>query len=161
MEKDLVKDYIDCQLVDISAIENGLLLNMKTSTLIYWIARILAVAIMIQTLYFKFSGAAESIYIFTTVGIEPWGRIGIGILELVASILLLFNTIAWLGAGLALGLMLGAIGMHLTILGIEVKDDGGYLFLLCLVVSACSIIILFKNKDKVLNLISVFIKRKQ
>src|SRR6186713_1209621 len=111
---------------------------MKTSAIINWVARLLAALIMVQTLYFKFSGAEESIYIFTTVGMEPWGRIGIGVLELVASVLLLVNRVAWLGAGLALGLMLGAIGMHLTILGIEVGGDGGYLFILSVIVSVCS-----------------------
>ncbi len=122
--------------------------------LVYWAARILAAIIMFQTLYFKFTGADESIYIFTTVGMEPWGRIGIGVLELIASILILINATAWLGAGLALGLMLGAIGMHLTLLGIEVGEDGGYLFTLCVIVSVCSAFILFKNKDKVFGMFS-------
>ena len=132
---------------------------MKTPTLLYWAARLVAALIMVQTLYFKFSGAEESIYIFTTVGMEPWGRIGIGVLELVASILLLITSVAWLGAGLALGLMLGAIGMHLTILGIEIRGDGGYLFILSVIVSVCSAFVLFKDKEKVMNLLS-FLKPK-
>ena len=132
---------------------------MKTSAIMNWVARLLAALIMVQTLYFKFSGAEESIYIFTTVGMEPWGRIGIGVLELVGSVLLLVNPVAWLGAGLALGLMLGAIGMHLTILGIEVAGDGGYLFILSVIVSVCSAFVLFKNKEKVINLLS-FLKPK-
>ena len=136
-----------------------LLLSMKISTVIYWAARLIAALIMVQTLYFKFSGAEESIYIFTTVGMEPWGRIGIGVLELIAAILLLINSVAWLGAGLALGLMLGAIGMHLTVLGIEVRGDGGYLFILSVIVSICSAFILFKDKEKVLDLLS-FLKPK-
>ena len=114
---------------------------------------------MAQTLYFKFTGADESVFIFTTVGMEPWGRIGIGVLELIAAILLLINASAWLGAGLALGLMLGAIGMHLTILGIEVQGDGGYLFFLSVIVTICSAFVLFKNRDKVLNLIAM-VRRK-
>jgi len=129
---------------------------MKASTLIYWATRLVAALIMAQTLYFKFSGAAESVYIFTTVGMEPWGRIGIGVLELIASILLLITPVAWLGAGLALGLMLGAIGMHLTILGIEVGGDGGYLFILSVIVSLCCAFVLFKNKEKVLSWLSFF-----
>ncbi len=128
---------------------------MKTSILLYWAARILAAIILLQTLYFKFTGSDESVYIFTTVGMEPWGRIGIGVLELIAAILLLINVTAWLGAGLALGIMFGAITMHLTILGIEVKGDGGYLFLLCLIVSICTAFVLFKNRDKVLRLLSM------
>ena len=132
---------------------------MKISTLIYWAARLIAALILAQTLYFKFTGASESIYIFTTIGMEPWGRIGVGMFELVAAVLLLINATAWLGAGLALGLMLGAIGMHLTILGIEVQGDGGYLFALSVIVSICSAYVLFKNKEKVIDLLS-FLKRK-
>ena len=116
---------------------------------LYWFARLISVIILLQTLFFKFSGAAESIYIFTTVGMEPWGRIGIGILELVAAALLLFNKTAWLGGGLSLGLMLGAIGMHLTKLGIVVQGDGGYLFFLAVSVAFCSAFVLLRNRAKV------------
>lgn len=114
---------------------------------LYWLARILAAIIMLQTLYFKFTGAQESIYIFTKVGMEPWGRIGTGVLELVASILLMMNRTAWVGALLALGLMGGAIMMHLTILGISVMNDGGQLFFYAVAVSACSLFVLLKNKE--------------
>ena len=112
-------------------------------------ARLLAAVIMFQTLYFKFGASEESVYIFETVGMEPWGRIGVGVLELVASILLLVNRTAWIGAGIALGLMTGAIGMHLTLLGIEVQGDGGYLFFLACVVFACAAFVLVVEKDKV------------
>lgn len=124
----------------------------KLSLILYWGARLIAAVIMLQTLYFKFSGSEESVYIFTTVGMEPWGRISIGVLELIASVLLLFNATAWLGSGLALGLMVGAIGMHLTMLGISVQGDGGYLFFLAVAVALCSAFVLFKNKEKVLLL---------
>jgi putative oxidoreductase len=127
----------------------------KTSLILYWGARLVAALIMLQTLYFKFSGSEESVYIFTTVGMEPWGRIGIGVLELIASVLLLFNATAWIGSGLALGLMTGAIGMHLTKLGISVRDDGGYLFFLAVAVALCSTIVLFKNKEKIFLLARV------
>jgi hypothetical protein len=116
--------------------------------LLYWTSRFTAAGILLQTLFFKFTAAEESVYIFTTVGMEPWGRIGVGIMELIAAVLLLFNTTAWLGSGLALGLMLGAISMHLTILGISVQHDGGYLFFLALTVAACSSFVLWKNKAK-------------
>jgi len=124
----------------------------KTSLVLYWIARVIAALIMFQTLYFKFTGAAESVYIFTKVGMEPWGRIGVGGLELVASILIFINRTAWLGALLALGLMGGAIMMHLTILGISVMGDGGQLFFYAVIVSLCSAFILFQNKEKIGNL---------
>src|SRR6267142_2095734 len=114
----------------------------KTTNILYWGARLVAAIILFQTLFFKFSASAESVYIFSVVGMEPWGRIGVGVLELLASVLLLFSSTAWLGAGLALGLMLGAIGMHLTLLGIEVQGDGGQLFIYALVVTLCSCYVL-------------------
>ena len=124
----------------------------KSVLLLYWTARLLAVIILFQTLYFKFTGAEESVYIFSTMGMEPWGRIGIGLLELVAAAMLLLNATAWFGSVLALGLMLGAIGMHLTVLGISVRNDGGYLFLLAVIVSLCSVYVLWGNKNKVIAL---------
>ncbi len=127
----------------------------KIRTLIYWAVRLVASIIMIQTLYFKFSGAEESVYIFTTVGMEPGGRIGVGVLELIASILLLINPTAWLGALLALGLMGGAIMMHLTLLGIEVGNDGGLLFIYAVLVAISSAIVLIYDRNKAI----AFIKR--
>src|SRR5688572_10701202 len=94
-------------------------------SVLYWGARIIAALIMLQTLYFKFTASSESVYIFMKIGMEPWGRIGVGVMELIASALLLINATAWVGGMLALGLMFGAILMHLTILGIAVQDDGG------------------------------------
>jgi hypothetical protein len=125
---------------------------MPIKSFVYWLARIVAAFIMAQTLYFKFTGAEESVYIFSVVGMEPWGRIAVGILELIASILILENFTAWIGAGIALGLMGGAIMMHLTILGITVKDDGGQLFIYALIVTICSVVILYFNREKMLNL---------
>ncbi|MFT4736104.1 MAG: putative oxidoreductase [Cyclobacteriaceae bacterium] len=90
--------------------------------------RIAVSVILLQTLYFKFTGQPESIYIFETLGMEPWGRIGSGIVELVASVLLLLPTTIGLGALLVLAVMSGAVFMHLTKLGIEVQGDGGTLF---------------------------------
>jgi putative oxidoreductase len=123
------------------------------SQLVYWIVRISAALIMLQTLYFKFTGADESVYIFTTVGMEPWGRISIGVMELIAAVLIMINATAWLGALLSMGLMAGALMMHLTILGFEVKGDGGYLFCLALIVFICSAITLYLSKEKIFSLI--------
>ncbi len=125
---------------------------VKVQHIISWAARIAAAIIMLQTLYFKFSGAEESVYIFSTIGIEPWGRIGTGIMELIASILILINATAWIGALLGLGLMGGAILTHLTILGIEVKEDGGYLFILSLIVTICSVYVLFTEREKIVSI---------
>ncbi len=122
--------------------------------IIHWGARLIAALILLQTLFFKFTAAPESVYIFTAVGMEPWGRIGIGILEAIAVVLLLINTTEWLGAMLGLGLMIGAIGMHLTILGIEVQDDGGYLFALALSVAIACTYILIRDYSKIVLMIS-------
>jgi putative oxidoreductase len=104
---------------------------MKTLSLVL---RLVVAAILLQTLYFKFSGAPESVYIFQTLGAEPWGRIGSGVAELVAAVLLLLPRTAGLGAVLSLGIISGALLSHLAILGIEVQGDGGLLFALAAVV---------------------------
>jgi putative oxidoreductase len=93
-----------------------------------WILQIGVAAILLQTLFFKFTAAEESVYIFRTVGAEPWGRIGSGVLELFAAVMLLVPALSPYGAILTLGVMSGAIVSHLTILGIEVQGDGGLLF---------------------------------
>lgn len=126
---------------------------MKIQTILSVGARFVAAAIMLQTLAFKFSASAESVYIFSQVGMEPWGRIGIGVAELVAAGLLIYRPFSWVGALLSAGLMIGAIGMHLTILGIAVKNDGGYLFFLAVVVLLCSLIVLFFEREKLVALI--------
>ena len=126
----------------------------KFPAFLYLIARFAAAIILLQTLFFKFSGAEESVYIFTQVGMEPWGRYGIGVMELIAAALLIIPASAWAGGILALGLMVGAIGMHLTLLGIVVQDDGGYLFSLALAVALCSIYVIYYNRDKLLLLVS-------
>lgn len=107
------------------------------------ILRIIVAVILIQTLRFKFSAHPDSVYIFTKVGLEPVGRIGIGIAELIAGILLLFRKTAWAGATLTIGIIGGAIMMHLTQLGIEIKGDGGVLFYTALVTFVLALIILY------------------
>jgi uncharacterized membrane protein YphA (DoxX/SURF4 family) len=124
---------------------------MKTSIFI-WILRLTASIILLQTLYFKFSGAAESIYIFSTLGIEPYGRIGSGIVELIASILILIPRTTLLGALMGVSVMLGAIFSHLFVLGIEVKNDGGELFFLAIITFLCCIALVYWNKSKIPNL---------
>ena len=113
---------------------------------ISWIAQIIAALIMLQTLFFKFSGAEESVYIFSTVHMEPWGRYMTGTAELLASILLLIPTLAWAGAILGIGIMTGAIICHLTILGISVMNDSGYLFFLALLTFvACFVVVIVRR----------------
>ena len=113
-----------------------------------WILRIVVAVILIQTLFFKFTGAPESVYIFETMGMEPWGRWASGIAELVASVLLFVpRRLAW-GALLALGVMAGAIGSHLTKLGIAVQGDGGLLFGMAVVVFVASAVLAFLHRDE-------------
>lgn len=111
--------------------------------------RIITAIILIQTLRFKFTAHPDSVYIFTTVGMEPFGRIGIGVLELIAAILLLIPRTVWLGAGLALGVLSGAIFFHLTILGIEIHGDGGTLFYMALGTFLMSAIILWNYRSDI------------
>lgn len=112
----------------------------KPQLALSWTCRIIAAIILLQTLYFKFSGAEESVHIFTKVGLEPWGRYGSGLAELIAAVLLLTPRLAWAGAVLGLGVMAGAIASHVTVLGIVVKNDGGLLFGLALTVfAACGV----------------------
>ena len=120
----------------------------KWQTILSWVLRIAAALILLQTLYFKFTGAPESVYIFQTLGAEPWGRYASGAVELIASILLLVPRTAWMGAGLALGVMCGALASHLTKLGIEVKGDGGTLFFLAVTVFVCCVgVLLLHRRD--------------
>jgi len=107
-----------------------------------WLVRAVVAVILLQTLFFKFTGAPESVYIFKTVGQEPWGRYGSGVVELIAAILLFVPSLIPVGAGLAVGVMSGAILFHLTKLGIVVQDDGGLLFGLALIVWAGSALVL-------------------
>ncbi|MEM7483340.1 MAG: DoxX family protein [Acidobacteriota bacterium] len=115
----------------------------KTAKIVSWICQLLVAGILFQTLFFKFTAAPESVYIFQTLGAEPWGRIGSGMVEFLAGILLLIpSRVVW-GALLAAVTILGAIGSHLTVLGIEVQGDGGLLFGLALAVLVCSLLVLF------------------
>lgn len=118
-------------------------------TYISWTARIIVAVILLQTLFFKFTGAEESRYIFTTLmgpEFEAIGRIGSGIVELFAAILLLTPSKAWLGSVIALGTISGAIFSHLTMLGIEVKGDGGLLFGLAVIVFVLSAVVLLIHR---------------
>ena len=115
---------------------------MKSDRIIL-VLRIAVAVILIQTLRFKFTAHPDSVYIFETVGLEPYGRIGIGLLELVAGILLLIPKTVWAGALLTLGIIGGAIVMHLTQLGVEVNRDGGVLFFTAIITFLLSVIILY------------------
>ncbi len=114
-----------------------------------WGCRVIAAVILLQTLFFKFTAAPESVYIFTKVHAEPWGRIGSGVLELIAAILLLTPRFVWAGAILALAAVTGAIISHLTILGIEVQGDKGLLFGLAITVFVTSATALYLHRNQI------------
>ena len=119
---------------------------MKTTHILSWVFRLIAAIILLQTLYFKFTAAPESVYIFSQLGLEPWGRIGIGVAELIVGILLLIPRTAWLGAIGGIGVISGAIFAHLTQLGIEVQGDGGTLFFLALAVFVSCLVVLYLHR---------------
>ncbi|WP_305983069.1 DoxX family protein [Roseivirga thermotolerans] len=132
--------------------------KLNTRNILNWALRLIPAIIMLQTLYFKFTGAEESVYIFTRIGMEPWGRYVVGTTELLAGILLLTR---WYGLGaiVGLGTITGAIFFHLTVLGIEVQGDGGYLFILALTVfMACTLLILLHFKEVKNQLLSAIKK---
>jgi hypothetical protein len=125
----------------------------KAQTITSWILQLIAAAILFQTLFFKFTGAEESRYIFSTLGLEPWVRIGSGVVELIAVVLLLIPKTSALGGLVSLGVMSGAIVSHLTKLGIVVKNDGGLLFALALVVFICSALVLVIRRRELMSLL--------
>lgn len=109
-------------------------MSESNKNILAWTLRLVAAIIMLQTLFFKFTAAEESVYIFSTLGMEPWGRIGTGIMELIASILILIPRTTAVGALLAVGIMGGAILSHIFFLGISVMGDHGQLFFYALLV---------------------------
>ncbi len=123
----------------------------RTTKVVCWILQIIAAVILFQTLFFKFTGAKESVYIFSTLGMEPWGRIGSGVAELIACVLLLVPRTAVLGAILSLGVISGAIFFHLTMLGLTLPavGDHGQLFGLALVVFVSSAIVVFLRRREI------------
>ena len=126
---------------------------MKKSNIITWILRLIPAIIFLQTLFFKFTAAPESVYIFETLGLGSAGRIGTGIIELIASILILYPRTTGIGAALGLGTITGAIFGHLTKLGINVQGDGGLLFGLAVITFICCAILVwrFRRDIPILN----------
>jgi len=116
---------------------------MNSRNIITWIFRLLAALIMLQTLYFKFTAHPQSVHLFTALGMEPWGRIGTGVLELIASLLILYPRTTGYGALLGLGLMSGAIFFHLTKLGIKFDGDYGLFTYALIAFVSCAVLVLF------------------
>jgi putative oxidoreductase len=131
--------------------------SSKTTKRLTWAMQAIATLIMFQTLFYKFSGAEESIYIFTTVGMEPWGRYGSGVVELIASILLMMPSLVWLGAVIGAGTMAGALFFHLTILGVQVKGDHDQLFAYALITFICCIGVMWMRRKEIFYINKFFL----
>ena len=133
---------------------------MKIQTIVNWVLRLVAALIMLSTLYFKFTGHEQSVRLFTELGMEPWGRIGTGVFELIASILILNpRTTGW-GAGLGAGLMAGALFFHITRLGIKFDGDYG-LFTEALVAFVCCYLLLLIHRNQVLAVLKGLRQQRQ
>ncbi|MEM6377361.1 MAG: DoxX family protein [Bacteroidota bacterium] len=119
------------------------------SSLISRIAAYVAALILLQTLFFKFTAHPDSVYIFTQLGLEPFGRIGIGVLELITAVLLILPKTRGIGGLLGVGIISGAIFAHLTQLGIVVNGDGGTLFGLAVVTFITSAVVAWLNRHQI------------
>lgn len=117
----------------------------RNASIASWILQLTVAGILFQTLFFKFSGAEESVYIFSTLGVEPWGRYAAGVAELIAVVLLLYPATIAYGALLALGVITGALISHAR-LGLVVHDDGGLLFGLAVAVFLASLAIVWLRR---------------
>lgn len=124
---------------------------LRSKQIFSWILRLIAVFLMVQSLFFKFSAAPESVYIFSTLNMEPWGRIATGVVELVASALILVPRTTWMGGLVGAGTMAGAIFFHLTKLGIEVNGDRGQLFLYAVITFVSCVLIVFIERSKIIT----------
>lgn len=133
---------------------------MRKQTIVAFVLSLYISFVFVQSLFFKWTGSEESIFIFATlrdwsgIGLfEPFGRWFIGFSELIAALLLLFvpRGRMW-GAGMAFVIISGAIFFHLfTPLGVEIKGDGGLLFALACGVWLSSVAILVIHRTEVLS----------
>jgi hypothetical protein len=126
---------------------------MNTKTLLSWALRLTVAIILLQTLYFKFTAHPDSVHIFSALGVEPWGRVSLGIVELITAILILLPRTKIIGMLNTLGIIIGAIVSHLLVLGVNVGNDGGGLFILAIMVLIFSSTYLLMHKNEVITLI--------
>jgi hypothetical protein len=132
--------------------------HTKAFLWISWALRLIVAIILLQTLFFKFTAARESVYIFSTLGMEPWGRIGSGLFELLASTLLLIPPTVLPGAVMAMAATGGAIFFHLTKLGVALTPvgDNGELFTLAVVVTLCAAALVLMHRQELPSLVRRF-----
>mgnify|MGYP002783759875 CR=1 FL=1 len=124
---------------------------MKMKTTINWILRLTVAIILLQTLYFKFLAHPDSVYIFSELGVEPWGRIGLGIIELITAVLIFIPKTELIGMINSLLIIIGAIGAHILFIGIDIKNDNGGLFTLALIILVCCICYLILNRNRIME----------
>ena len=136
-------------------------MNEQTKNIVSKLLRVVIAIIYVQTLYFKFSGHPDSVYIFSKLGLEPFGRIGIGIFELITAILLILPATYIYGIVLSIGVISGAIASHLGPLGIEVLGDGGKVFYLALIVWVASFILELLHREEIKALLLKYMGKKQ
>jgi uncharacterized membrane protein YphA (DoxX/SURF4 family) len=121
---------------------------MEIKHIITWVLRLTIAIILLQTLYFKFTAHPDSVHIFSALGVEPYGRIGLGIVELLVAIMILLPRTKLIGMLSSFGIMVGAIFSHLLVIGIDVSNDGGTLFSLALIVMAASLLLIFIHRNE-------------
>jgi len=126
---------------------------MKTKNIFSWLLRLTVAIILLQTLYFKFTGHPDSVHIFSALGVEPWGRIGLGVIELICAVLILLPKTSIIGMINSLGIIIGAVISHLLVLGINVSNDGGGLFTLAVIVLLSSTMYLLIHKAEILSIL--------
>lgn len=122
---------------------------MKFQSFLHVFLKWIPAIILLQTLLYKFTAAPESVYIFSTLGLEPYGRIGLGVVELIVAVLLVVPRTTWLGALLGVGIMAGALFSHITKLGIVVQNDGGTLFILALITFVCCLLLVWMHRKQI------------
>ena len=126
---------------------------MKTKEILSRVLRIAVAVIFIQTLYYKFTAHPDSVHIFSSLGLEPVGRIGLGVVELISSVLLLVPRTKLIGIFISFGIICGAILSHFIVLGLDVQEDGGALFSLALIIFACCSVLFGIHKSEFMTLI--------
>lgn len=121
---------------------------MNIKVFISWVLRVVVAIILLQTLYYKFTGHPDSVYIFSKLGVEPWGRISLGIIELLTALLIFIPKTKFIGMAISFFLMIGAISSHIFVIGLNISNDGGGLFILALIVLFSSIVYFIINKNE-------------
>lgn len=124
-------------------------MNFKMYKKIFsWLLRIIIAILFLQTLSFKFTAHPDSVYIFSKLGVEPYGRVALGIIELITSLLILIPRTKLVGILFSFFIILGAIASHFFVIGIEIKGDGGGLLLYAFIIFiACVLLFILYRKE--------------